>query len=260
MSATNNQINGQEFIDAYIKWLKESITSRPIPETDYVEFTTPFLDRHNDYTQFYVRKDGDQYFATDGGNIINELEMSGVNIDTPKRQELLQTVLNGFGVTKFKDELQITFTKDNFPQAKNCLIQAMLAVDDLFYLSSTNVQRAFIDDVLQFFDQNNIFAIPDVSFTGRSTLHHKFDFAIPKSKKKPERLVRVVSNLSKQNVESVLFSWDDTRKQRSNDTSLIAIFNDEINPYKGALSALKEYEVKAIPWSRREENIEMLTA
>jgi hypothetical protein len=33
----------------------------------YVEITTPYLDRHNDYTQIYVRRDNGAFMLTDGG-------------------------------------------------------------------------------------------------------------------------------------------------------------------------------------------------
>jgi hypothetical protein len=40
----------QRLMDQYLAWLKDKTTLRQIDE--FVEVTTPYLDRHNDYLQF----------------------------------------------------------------------------------------------------------------------------------------------------------------------------------------------------------------
>ena len=54
-------------LDQYAQWVRDKSILREVNE-QYVEITTPYLDRHNDYTQIYVRKD-------DGGVRICELEV-----------------------------------------------------------------------------------------------------------------------------------------------------------------------------------------
>ncbi|NLI61952.1 MAG: DUF1828 domain-containing protein [Methanosarcinaceae archaeon] len=44
------------------------------------EITVPFLDRHNDYLQFYVTKNSDLFTITDGGNTFDELRLRGIEI------------------------------------------------------------------------------------------------------------------------------------------------------------------------------------
>jgi hypothetical protein len=56
----------------------------------YLEITTPYLDRHNDYTQIYVRKDNGGFVLTDGGDTIQDLRASGSDLETSKRGDLLQ--------------------------------------------------------------------------------------------------------------------------------------------------------------------------
>jgi hypothetical protein len=104
-------------------------------ETYWVEITTPYLDRHNDALQIYVRAENGGYVLTDDGYTIHDLQASGCNL-TGKRQDLLKMTLSGFGV-KLRDEaLEVQSTADTFPLKKHSLVQAMLAVNDLFYLAA----------------------------------------------------------------------------------------------------------------------------
>jgi hypothetical protein len=99
---------------------------------DWVEITTPFLDRHNDYIQIYVRSTGGIYELSDDGHTINDLEASGCNLETDKRQELLRLTLNGFNVDVKNGQLQTKATAYNFSFRKHAMVQAILAVNDLF--------------------------------------------------------------------------------------------------------------------------------
>ena len=45
----------QTLLDQYMKWLKDKTALRQIE--DWVEITTPYLDRHNDYIQIYARRE-----------------------------------------------------------------------------------------------------------------------------------------------------------------------------------------------------------
>ena len=43
----------------------------------FVKLTTAFLDRHNDYIDLYLIKNGDNFFLTDGGFLLRDLAISG---------------------------------------------------------------------------------------------------------------------------------------------------------------------------------------
>src|SRR5690348_10746143 len=83
-------------IDDYHRWLKDKTILRRIG--DWTEITTPFLDHNNDMLQVYASKSGGEYVLTDDGATLNELESSGCSFDSPRRKELLQITLNGFGI------------------------------------------------------------------------------------------------------------------------------------------------------------------
>ena len=80
---------------------------------------------------------------TDDSYIIHDLEASGCKLDSEKRRALLQMTLNGFGVKLNAEAIEVHATPENFPLRKHNLIQAMLAVNDLFYLAQPLVESLF---------------------------------------------------------------------------------------------------------------------
>ena len=74
----------QILIDNYYAWLKDQTVLHQIDQ--WVEITTPYLDRHNDYLQIYVKESNGGFVLTDDGYTIEDLAQSGCNLDSPKRQ------------------------------------------------------------------------------------------------------------------------------------------------------------------------------
>jgi hypothetical protein len=99
---------------------------------------------------------------------ITTLEASGCNLHTEKRQDLLKMTLNGFGVRMNYDAMEVHATAQTFPLRKHNLIQAMLAVNDLFDLAKPIVASLFFEDVVAWLDANDIRYTPMVKFTGIS--------------------------------------------------------------------------------------------
>lgn len=64
----------------------------------------------------------------------------------------------------------------------------MLRVDDMFALSKSKVISFFLDDIQEFFEENNIFYSDNVQFSGISGFSHNYDFLLQRTKTKPERL------------------------------------------------------------------------
>ena len=239
-------------LDQYTAWLKDRTNLREINE--WVEITTPYLDRHNDYLQIYARRENSGFLLTDDAEVIRDLEVSGCNLGTPKRQELLKMTLNGFGVRLNNGALEVTASPDNFPLRKHSLIQAMLAVNDLFYLAEPMVKSLFYEDVVAWLDFTEIRYTPKVQFIGQSGYNHLFDFVIPKSQKYPERILRAIAHPNRDTAESFIHAWSDTRDVRPQDSSAFAFLNDvEQTVSSGVLDALRSYQIHPVPWSRRED-------
>lgn len=124
----------QNLMDRYWAWLRDQTTLRKVG--DWVEITTPYLDRHNDYLQIYARRDQGGWLLTDDGYVIDDLEQSGCNINSPKRRTILNSTLVGFGVQLDSARLVVRASQTDFSLRKHNLVQAMLSVGDLFYLSA----------------------------------------------------------------------------------------------------------------------------
>jgi hypothetical protein len=249
----------RHLMDQYLAWLKEKTTLRQV--NDFVEVTTPYLDRHNDYLQFYIKRNGNGFLLTDDGYTIGDLQRSGCKLDSPKRQELLKMTLNGFGIQQESDSLTVHATPDNFNLRKHNLVQAMLAVNDLFYLAAPVVTSLFLEDVALWLDLHEIRYTPKVKFTGRSGYDHLFDFVIPKSRKAPERILQTINRPSRDTAQAIAFSWVDTKEVRPADSQAFAFLNDsEQTPSSAVLDALHNYEVRPVLWSERETLREELAA
>lgn len=119
-------------LDDYVAWLRDKSRLRAVG-AEWVEITTPYLDRHNDYLQIYVKRQGATYLLTDDGYVLEDLAQSGCTLDSPKRQALLQMTLAGFGVHNRGGRLEVQAAAETFALRKHNLVQAMLAVSDLFY-------------------------------------------------------------------------------------------------------------------------------
>ncbi len=97
--------------------------------------------------------------------------------------------LNGFGVQLNGSALEIRASNDNFAVRKHNLVQAMLAVNDMFFLATPIVTSLFYEDVMTWLDLHEVRYTPRVTFTGKTGYDHLFDFVIPKSRQQPERIL-----------------------------------------------------------------------
>lgn len=249
----------QNLMDRYFRWLRDKSQLREVG--DCVEVTTPFLDRHNDFLQFYVKRSNGHLVLSDEGSTIEDLRMSGCSLETAKRKDLLQLTLHGFGVQRDGDALAIKTTPENFSLQKHNLVQAMLAVNDLFYLASPTVTSLFLEDVTSWLETNEIRHVPNIRFPGKTGYDHRFDFAIPGSKARPERLLRAINRPDRYAAEAMVMAWVDTKETRRHGSEAYALLNDtEGRVLNAVMDALVSYDVVPIPWSRRQEFKDRLAA
>jgi len=256
----------QALLDQYWAWLRDKTTLRQVG--DWIEITTPYLDCHNDRLQIYAKRRDGGYLLTDDGYVLTDLEQSGCKLDSPKRQALLKVTLNGFGVQVGLPDgkaggqaLEVHASADNFALRKHNLVQAMLAVNDLFYLATPLVTSLFYEDVVAWFDLSEIRYTPKVKFTGKSGYDHLFDFVIPRSRQQPERILRAINRPSRDTAQSMTFSWIDTRDVRPPESRAYAILNDSEHPVsESVLDAMRNYSVRPVLWSGREQIRQELAA
>lgn len=253
----------RKLVDGYGDWLKSRVSLRDL-EADIIEITTPYLDRHNDFFQLYVKKGKNNgYLLTDGGYAIDDLELSGCDLKSPKRQEILRMTLNGLGIKHdvSTHELYIETSPADFSQKKHSLVQAVIAVNDMFYMAQPIVHSLFIESVTNWFDKQDVRYTQNVSFKGKTGYAYTFDFVIPKSKKAPERIVKAINNPNRNNAQSFIMSWIDTKETRSDETKAYAFLNDgEKEIAHDVSTALLNYDIIPVNWSERESKQLIFTA
>lgn len=247
-------------IEEYLKWIKDNTIVKTIEEGKVCSISTPFLDRHNDHLDIYIiNKDG-KFILTDDSYTISDLKMSGFEINTPKRENILKTTLSGFGVKYKDDELFVEADKNNIGQKKHALLQSMIAVNDMFNLAQETIYSLFKEDVELYLRTNNIVFTKDLKISGRSGFDHNIDFLVPSSKIQPERLIKAVNNPKKDTILSAIMAFNDIQEIRSNETKNYVLYNDvEKNVSNEIISALENYEVNYIPWSQKERCLKELS-
>ena len=249
----------QKLLDQYWVWLKDKTTLRKV--NDWIEITTPYLDRHNDYIQIYARRQNGGLILTDDGYTVGDLRNSGCELESKKRKDLLTITLNGFGVKLEGDSLTVHASNDNFSLKKHNLVQSMLAINDLFYLAAPMVASLFLEDVTLWLDANDIRYTPKIKFTGKSGYDHLFDFVIPASRKQPERILKAINRPSRDMAEAAAFSWIDTKEVRPPNSRAYAFLNDaEHIASSSVIDALRNYDVRPVLWSARQDIVEDLAA
>jgi len=241
----------QSLLDEYWEWLRNKTVLRQVE--GWTEITTPYLDRHNDHLQLYVQAQNGIFNLTDDGYIIQDLEMSGCDLSGKKRQDLLRQVLNGFGVQQEGDALIVQATPQNFASRQHSLIQAMLAINDIFYTAQTSSQNFFVEDVAGWLDLEEIRYVRTVKLTGQSGFDHVFDFAIPKSRAAPERIVQAINHPDRNSAQRLITAWFDTHEMREEDSRAYAFLNDSDRPPSNEVTeALNRYLITPVLWTQRQ--------
>jgi len=219
------------------------------------------LDRHNDHIQIYALKQNGKIVLSDDGYILSDLRTSGLDINTPKRKAILESVLNGFGVKTDGRQILVEASQRNFGQRLHALIQAMLAVNDMFIMAQPRVASFFWEDVKSFLDEHEVRYSPRVKISGKSGFDHAIDFLIPKSRTRPERFIQAINAPNKNTIGTYLFVLSDTREARGNGTEAYAFLNDRDREVGGEIiEALEAYEVIPALWSKRDAYVEALAA
>ena len=254
-----NKLECERLINSYLEWLKKGLSVEALDGA--CELTTPFLDRHNDHLQVYAVKKNGNIMLSDDGYILSDLRATGLEFNTPKRQLVLQSVLNGLGVHLQGNHLAVEASTANLGQRLHSLIQAMLALNDMFVMAEPRVASFFWEDVRQFLELHEVRYSPRVKIAGRSGFDHAIDFLIPKSKSRPERLAQAINAPSKNTIGAYLFLLTDTRSARGDDSEAYAFLNDRDREVGGdVIEALDAYGVVPTLWSRREEFVNKLAA
>ena len=257
-----NRDECEKLINSYVDWLRQGLSVEEVGGA--CELTTPFLDRHNDHLQVYAIRRNGNVVLSDDGYILSDLRTSGLEIDTPKRKMVLDSVLNGLGVRVENNQLLVEASTRNLGQRLHSLVQAMLAVNDMFVMAQPRVASFFFEDVSAFLDSHEIRYTARVKLAGKSGYDHGVDFLIPKSRSRPERILQAIAAPKKENVFAYLWILNDTRAARASgseqEAEAYAFLNDQEQPVGGdVIEALNAYRVTPAVWSQRSQYVTGLT-
>jgi hypothetical protein len=244
------------YVNEYYNWLKEKTFIQKDNHTDWFLINTPFIGAFNDTIEIYAQKLGSTFILSDNGETMSNLELQGLQIQGSKRRrEILDSILLNYGVKSENDELIIRANIENFSQSKHNFLSAIIEINDLYVLSKHQVSSIFKEDVRNYLDLQDIIYTPDFISKGETGLEFNFDFQI--AKKDKETVIKSFNTITKSNLPSFLFSWDDIKPVREKITkknvTAIAIINDFEKEIKTEfLDALKSKNADYILWSERD--------
>lgn len=248
----------------YYAFLKEKTLVTASNAPDWVEISTPFVGLFNDSVDIYAKKEGGKIILSDDGNTLRDLELSGLEITrSPKRKEILDRILINYGVKINNDELTTEATERDFPQKKLNLISAISETADMYYLAKHTVASVFREDVKAYLDEQDLIYTPYFISKGSTGLEFTFDFQI--AYRNTEIVIKSFNLVNKMNLPHFLFTWEDIKKVREQQTQKeiigLAVINDiDRKVSEEYLSALESKRAKHILWSQRHtpENINKL--
>lgn len=250
----------RNLFENYLSWLREKTHISKVG--DYVQIATPFMNQHNDHILLYIQKKDRGFEISDDGQTISELLMTGLKFTTERRSKLLNTILNSHGIELRGEELVVKASSEReFAQKKHDMLQAIMAINDMYMLSQPFVLSTFLEDVQKYLTENDIRFVASIKVTGASGLDHYFDFVIPASRNRPERMILAISFPSRDRVAALLFMWQDTVRARSPNAAAYAFLNDQeklVNTH--LLTALTSYKINPVLWTKKEDFAEELKA
>ncbi len=257
-----NWINA--LMEDYYAFLKEKTLVTVSNSSTWVEISTPFVGLFNDTVDIYAKKEGNKIILSDDGNTLRDLELSGLEITrSPKRKEILDRILINYGVRINNEELTTEATERDFPQKKLNLISAISETSDMYYLAKHTVASVFREDVKAYLDEQELIYTPYFISKGSTGLEFTFDFQI--AYRNTEIVIKSFNSVNKMNLPHFLFTWDDIKKVREQQTQKeiigLAVINDIDREVSDEyLSALDNKGAQYILWSQRHtpENINKL--
>lgn len=248
-----------KLLDSYFSYFKNGFEVNRVDSNTH-EIITPFLDRSNDNISVYAVVDKEKIILTDGGETLQNLRFGGLDINTPKKERELNTILNGFGIFRDSDSFYVEATSNDFAKKQNNIVQALLSINDMLVLTQDKVSSFFFEDVVDFFNSIDVRFSTNIILEGKSHFSHKFDFLISKSKIHKERLIKILNRPKRDNLQATLFTFMDLQEDRKTNSDSIIIFNDTNGIATDLLDATLEYNIKPIEWSKIEQNVELFAA
>lgn len=242
--------------DYYFKWATNRIKINK--KDEYVEIITPFVDQYNDSITLYLSKKGEEFILDDDGYTLNELETLGLDFKQKSRRQIFfKDTLKNFGIEVDVDNtLKTTLREhDDIPKAQMRLTQAIITINDMLMLSRSNVSRIFLEDVTNYFLDNEIPITEHRNILGKSGSYIPFEIEIGRTRKRNSSIFKVVNRPSGSEFTNPLFNILDTMETEPQ-SNFFVIANDDKEISPKFSQAFKNYNIDVLPWSQRENWIQ----
>lgn len=242
-------------IGRYAAWLLRGSTERDL-DSGWKELSFPFLDRHNDYLQVFVREDQDSLHITDDGRTIRDLRQAGYDLmAVTRRRRIAERILRGHGLDPGlldKGELAVNAVNGEFPDKLQSLLLSMLAIDALAGTSPLNVAAMFKEDIEEWLRGIGARFEKGAHFQGKSGEGHDFDFVIPGAGRDPAKVLHAITNPDRTHVQSFTYEVMDTRAALNGDSpAFFAVLKDASVGKKQYLALLSQ-DIKPVRWGDRD--------
>lgn len=116
----------------YCKWLKSGFNVKEL-EGGSIDIITPFLDCDGAPIIINAFYHNEELILSDNRDTLDSLEAAGFDTENEKNMELVQTILDKYGVDMFEDaittELYVSTDESFLPQAIHSFLQCLLAIN-----------------------------------------------------------------------------------------------------------------------------------
>lgn len=244
--------NSQLLQQAYFKWLMAEYEFKDL-NNEFISISTPFVDNNYDnieiFATMYKLNNVDYIKITDFGETLFNLENNGISFNKrmTKKRSIFDATVNSFGISfnPENSELFIETTLDKFPLAKTRLLQSIMRINDLNYLSKDNSKTAFSEEVYSFLRSKDVVFTPSIEIPGQNGVSSYFDLAIPNNKK-GERLVKTIARPNDIN-QAKIFHYDVTSVLSSRPKSLFIYLGNDLDDNREISDSSKTAALQDLP-------------
>ena len=225
-------MNADKIEKDYLKWLSDNEKYTDL-SSNSIQIDTPFLDASLDYITIYVDFTDHGMTLTDDGWTLDYLETHGFTFRKGSyRYKLLHSILKTFGLKIISESIQLSCNKENFPVAKQRMLQGLMKINDLIFLNDSNTINTFKSDVIYKLTSNKVFYDAPYTVSGDNGYTYSFDFSIPQLGGK-KKLVNTITQPNRIDFSKLFVIDAKLSSSIVDNASFFAVLNDskKINNY-----------------------------
>lgn len=248
---------------SYIDWVKTNYNFKDIDEKGSIDIQTPYLDNFGDNISFVIKNKDGHLIISDEGYTAWNLESHGICISRNKtyRNNLLKSIVNFENASLTHDnEIFKKLDLKKPGQTIHDMTQILIKVNDLTFVRKTVVSELFLEEVTNYFNNNQkeFKKIPSFSITGKSQLGHRIDFGFITAE--GTKLVKVHNSLRRNTIESAIATLVDTAEYRQKyyqEAESLNLLIGDLDISKSTtlnnIESLKEYNIDVIDFKNKKE-------